>query len=170
MTLIALLSILCCLSATPADARGRPEAAVAAAEARVLLLYPLGREPEALVRERLDLPSSAATLFWSTYRVEGGRVQIERSGSYSLPRLVSREEGGPWALYAYRVTMVPPEAGGRKIDVPFTADQAQAGGLQPAPFAVQEGIRAGGAASGSVRLVEIVHAGAGRFRATVEVR
>ena len=168
MTLLILL-ILSLLSAAPADARGSAETG-AALESVVLLIYPLGSEPEALVRERMDLPSSAATLFWSSYRVEGGRVSIERSGSYSLPRLISREEGGRWAIYSYRVTLAAPERGGRQVEVSFTSEQVQASGLQPAPYAVEEAIRQGGAASGSARLARITHASGGRFRAVVELR
>ena len=138
-------------------------------QAAVLLLYPLGNEPEQMVRERLDLPDSASTLFWSSYRVEGGRVSIERSGTYALPRLLSRQEGGKWAIYEYRVSMNQPESGRRRIEVAFSAEQAQAAGLQPAPFAVREGIHQGRANSGSVRLAGISHEGSG-FRAVVELR
>lgn len=169
MTLPLLLSLLCLLSAGRLEARGRAETGTAL-EARLPLVYPLGREPETLVRERMDLPASAATLFWSSYRVEGGRIQIERSGTYALPRLMSREEGSAWAIYWYRVTLSPPEGGGRRIDVSFAAEKCDAAGLQPAPFAVQEAIRAGRAASGSVRLVEISHASGGRFRAVVALK
>lgn len=169
MTFLLFLSLLLIVSPAPLQARGRAESG-SAVEASLPLIYPLGREPETLARERMDLPSSAATLFWSAYRVEAGRIQIERSGTYSLPRLISREESSGWAVYSYRVTLAPPDSGGRRIDVSFTAQQCDAAGLQPAPFAVQEAIREGRASSGSARLVEISRTNGGRFRAVVALR
>ncbi len=154
--------------AWPLHARGSRETGTVQ-EGRVLLVYPLGAEPDRMVRERLDLPDSASTLFWSSYRVEGGRVSIERSGAYSLPRLVSRQEDGPFAVYEYRVSMVPADKGRRRIEVNFTVEDTRSAGLQPAPYAVREGVHQGGAASGSVRLVEIDHDGRSRFRAVVEL-
>ncbi len=170
---VVILLLLAVLSLSPVrlEARGRAESGAGAAlEAKVLLLYSLGNEPEALVRERMDLPASAAALFWSSYRVEAGQVHIERSGSYSLPRLISREESGRWAIYSYRLTMAPPESGGRQVDVSFTDEEAGASGLQPGPYAVREGIRADGAAAGTARLARISRSSAGRFRAVVELR
>jgi hypothetical protein len=176
---LLLLSLFCLLWSAPVEARGRAEiapgtetasGAAATVEASVPLLYPLGREPEALVRERMDLPASAVALFWSSYRVEDGRVHIDRSGTYHLARLISRKEGGRWAIYSYRVTLAPPERGGRQVEVSFTSEQVDASGLQPAPYAVEEGIRAGGAVSGTARLVDITHLGGRRFRAVVELR
>ncbi len=169
VALLLLLSLFCLVLPAKLEARGRAETGTAL-EARLSLVYPLGREPETLVRERMDLPASAATLFWSSYRVEAGRIEVERSGTYSLPRLISREEGSRWAVYSYRVTLNPPEGGGRRIDVSFDAEKCDAAGLQPAPFAVQEAIRSAGASSGSVRLVEISHTNGGRFRAVVALK
>jgi hypothetical protein len=56
------------------------------------------------------------------------------------------------------------------VDVSFTSEEVESSGLQPAPYAVQKGIGAGGASSGAARLAEISHVSGSRFRAVVELR
>jgi hypothetical protein len=158
-----------CVLVSPLPARGTSEA-VGEHEAGAFLLYALGNEPEPLWRERFDLGASASAFFWSSFRVQAGRPSIERSGTYSLPHLVSRQEGGSWAIYEYRVTVPPAEAGRKKVEVVFGGEQAYAAAVQPGPYAVLEAIKKSGETSGSVRLLEINHTGAGRFRAIVELR
>jgi hypothetical protein len=166
---LTLIGLTFCLLVFPVLARGSSEPG-GENERQALLLYPAGNEPEPLVRERFDLGASASAFFWSSFRVQGGRVSIDRSGAYSLPRLMSRQEGGAWAIYEYRVTVPLAESGRKRIEVAFGAEQAIAAALQPGPYAVREAIGRSGEATGSVRLLEISHTGGGRFLAVVELR
>jgi hypothetical protein len=167
--ILTLLVAVICVPAGLASARGGAESG-AVRQGHVLLVYPLGGEPEQMVRERLDLPDSASTLFWSDFKVVNGKLSIGRAGSYSLPRLISRQEGGRWAIYEYQVSMNAVEAGRRKIEVSFSAEEAQAQQLQPAPYAVREAIGRSGSATGTARLASIEREGSDGFRAVVELK
>jgi hypothetical protein len=185
MTRHILALLFSALAALPAAAGGSgekpaaPEGGPQRSPVTVYLVLKPGESRNAMLVERLHLPSSLAALAWTEFKLEAsGNVELAAGGGYRLVshRPASEESLGELGVYGYslRVTWSSgSELAARKtLSIAFQYGDEDARGvvLQPAQRALLEGIRRSGRQKGSARVLELAYLGDGKFRAKVGLR